>query len=134
VKSDLQELFNTAYTGLRSQGFQKSIKMTTGVLPSFEQSPNSDSYHTELCALRGLNGLKCAIGYIIPDELYQADLEVIGLEFVLKRINVDPVITRALRFLQCAHDDSTSPEDMKRRLADYAAEFKLAVPEAKHYE
>jgi hypothetical protein len=129
VKSDLQELFNASYTGLKGQGFQKSVTMTTGVLLSFEQSPNSDSYHTELCQYRGSNGLKCAIGHVIPDELYHADLEVIGLELVLKRINVDPVITRALRILQCAHDDSTSPEDMKRRLADYAAEFKLTAPE-----
>ena len=37
------------------------------------------SYNESGCAYRGANGTKCALGILIPDELYHPDME--GLSF-----------------------------------------------------
>lgn len=56
---DRQEVFNTVYTKLREQG-KRSI-----VLEGTRQR----------CMYRGEGGTRCAIGHLIPDELYSEELE-----------------------------------------------------------
>jgi hypothetical protein len=56
----LQKMFDTAAVGMLRQG--KQSKSRTGK-----------------CAYRGDNGCKCAVGFLIPDELYDNDLEGIGI-------------------------------------------------------
>jgi hypothetical protein len=51
-----QELFEKAVNGLLAQG-----------VPSYDSSRS--------CMYRGLNGTKCAIGHLIPDELYDPGFE-----------------------------------------------------------
>jgi len=68
------------------------------------------------CAYRGDNGLKCAIGALIPDELYYPEMEGMGGLAVLSSIRLldfnkhdrEWVAARAdlLIALQRAHDDA----------------------------
>ena len=53
--SNLQEIFNIAYLGLAKQNWRRAMSITDGGRPA--------------CAYRGNDGLKCAIGHCVPDEL-----------------------------------------------------------------
>lgn len=75
------------------------------------------------CVYRGPDGLKCAIGALIPDDLYDPRFE--GSPFdelyerrpeILKAISVDPLDTEFLIELQCAHDETQS---MPHPLVDF---------------
>lgn len=52
---DKQQIFNTVAQNLLIQ--------------------NECSWNGEICLYRGPNGLKCAAGVLIPDELYQPEME-----------------------------------------------------------
>ena len=60
-----QEVFDTVVTALRRQGC-KSVKRVA--------SPRADQC-TPVCRYRGENGTKCAVGHLIPDELYDRRME-----------------------------------------------------------
>jgi len=93
------------------------------------------------CAYRGDNGLKCAIGALIPDHLYCPELEGKGPVAALADIgllNVNDLsnpstlaLTQLLILLQRAHDDAQGlyPHEVvpfwKRRLAEIAERFEL---------
>ena len=85
----LQDVFNTAYIGLASQGFERSM-LNDG------------------CAYRGAEGRKCAIGYCIPDEEYSPDME--GLTAHEPSIaRLFPLVdAEEMRTLQRVHDNATS--------------------------
>lgn len=77
------------------------------------------------CRYRGDNGTKCAIGFLIPDEIYTPQLEeytdatelIAGLKFTrLKDIMYD-----LLDDLQCLHDSGTEP--WREGLLDIALEY-----------
>ena len=55
-----QELFNLAVRGLRGQGWKQSV-WVEGTVGS--------------CSYRGTEGRRCAIGWCIPDEVYDENLE-----------------------------------------------------------
>lgn len=67
-----------------------------------------------VCAYRTPDGLKCAIGCLIPDELYNTDMESRGAVSVLKLFPkvaqhlgvVDHDDESFLLSLQCSHDYS----------------------------
>jgi hypothetical protein len=93
-------LFETAARGCFSQG-----------KPSIQYDANGSS----VCLYRSPNGLKCAIGHCIPDELYGPSMEGKGLQSLLQlfpRIHTALGIStvnysekeRALSFLQSIHD------------------------------
>ena len=107
-----QQLFDIAYTGLAKQGFQRSM------------SPDDPA----LCAYRGLNGLKCAIGHAIPDEKYQPDMESVWtLEGILELIGASDLDSFA-HVLRKAHDGADTPQEMKARLLDFAKNWGLYIP------
>jgi len=64
----LQETFDTVVHHLRRQN-QKSM-----YLPVYEDSFDEQPPDME-CAYRGENGLMCAAGCLIPDELYKEEFE-----------------------------------------------------------
>lgn len=102
---DRQEVFNTVYTKLRAQG-KRSI-----VLEGAHQR----------CRYRGEGGTRCAIGHLIPDELYSEELEGlnVGQTYSNPEIeNIDDVLRNIfgelteldihfLSVLQRAHDNWT---------------------------
>lgn len=96
----LQSLFETAARGCFAQG---------------KQSRRGDGNGDFFCCYRGPNGLKCAIGHCIPDELYGPSMEGKGLHSLLQlfpRIHAALGISTvnysdkecALSFLQSIHD------------------------------
>lgn len=132
--STLQELFDTAVAGLRSQGCQ----------PAFDAE-------RETCQYRAPDGKKCAMGHLIPDENYEEHWDRQG--FMAFRLVEDGCIlankgqTDLFRSLQSAHDDCTSvnyktgkreilkdaPRMMERNLAEVADKYNLVYtpPETK---
>ena len=117
-KEALQQAFNKAYLGLKAQGFERSHKGGSG------------------CRYRGPDGKKCAIGHMIPDEHYRPEMEGGSVCFIAESYpEALPVGLRgipaqhALHRLQRCHDQASNPEDMKRRLVNYAEDWELTVPE-----
>lgn len=108
-----QEVFDAVWNGLASQGFQRSI--------GYEGT----------CLYRGPDGLKCAVGHLIPDNLYDTDLEGKTVSQLIEAeclvgVFGEEVDTSFLFKLQQAHD--TSDGNMKEKLASVATSFGLNYP------
>ena len=106
-----QDIFNTAANGLLKQG-----------------KKSGDGFS---CFYRGPNGLKCAIGMLIPDELYKARFEgqsagESGVINVLIKIGVPNTIEYAnfLENLQGVHDDYHT-DKWDRELVNFAHHYGL---------
>ena len=94
------------------------------------QKKKSWSTELEKCVYRTDCGLKCAVGHLIPDELYTSSMEVgpSGVKTLLDRYpNLEPVILPSdmegseaegfLIDLQGVHDHSICWDQSYRRLA-----------------
>lgn len=117
-----QEIFDTVYKALLEQG---------------EPSVNNG-----VCAYRGANGNKCAVGHMISDDLYDPEFEGFGLELIPEHIinhivgSVDEYEyverTSLLHKLQKAHDKQMrlyGLDEWKKRMKEIANEFNLVFPE-----
>jgi hypothetical protein len=85
-----------------------------------------------VCAYRGENGCKCAIGILIPDDKYDPFLEgkMVGNKRVLDSleagINIESVeMLQFLNILQNVHDNYTV-QDWKGKLIDTAKDHDLS--------
>lgn len=58
------DIINLVETKLLEQG-AKSVQDGT------------ENFYIGACALRGANGMKCAIGWLIPDDVYTPDLDTV---------------------------------------------------------
>jgi len=91
-------------------------KVATHLLTQMEKSGH---IVTSSCLYRSPNGLKCAIGCLIPDELYDPEFEgktVIDLPIdLLKTIGINDDHVYLLRVLQTVHD-CNQPSDWKEEL------------------
>lgn len=107
----LQEIFSTAFIGLRNQGFERSMAFGG-------------------CMYRGEGGLKCAIGHCIPDEKYTFDLEgaAADIPMIMKAIGADNKIALPVIELQEAHDNGSNPRRMEILLREFAEQYGLEVP------
>ncbi len=105
-----QELFDKIFTGLRSQGFERSMVGSS-------------------CKYRGEQGRKCAVGYLIPDSHYTEELEGSGLYFLdtRKQVSVPKENLLFLCELQNIHD--CSHQMMEEELRRFAEKNQLTVPE-----
>lgn len=72
------------------------------------------------CRLRTVDGLKCAVGCLIPDEDYRLALEANPVQ-VAAKFGVDPALAGALVYV---HDDS-EPEYWPSELRKVARAFGL---------
>lgn len=89
-----QALFNKVVRHLRRQG---------------ERSVGPTARWWQQCMYRGPNGLKCAIGCLIPDEKYRKSIEkhVVGYHGPIREaagISDDPIQISLAWTLQDAHD------------------------------
>lgn len=82
-------------------------------------SRNSESR----CLFRNADGLKCAIGILIPDEDYDPRLESYLLRDVCKTLGFTQPYA-FLERLQCIHD-GYEPENWERELAKCAQDWGL---------
>lgn len=135
----IQEMYNTAFIGLRAQGFQQSLDAgdEPGDVPE--------------CRYRGLEGRRCAFGFLVTAEDYDPLFEGQVASTVISSLfpKDNPFSDEELRFvdsLQNAHDlaentaaasfdegrDPTVEEiasAMERSLRELAVEYDLTVPE-----
>ena len=122
---NLQEAYNTARTHLLAQKERATL------------DPNEPDVG---CAYRSPNGLKCAIGALIPDELYDSIIEDRGvygcrkdhplegsrkLWEILNELGLSEHIY-ALHELQRIHDE-TNPDEWKAELDEFAVSYHLEV-------
>lgn len=106
-----QEAFDIVYKGLEAQGWKQSLK------------EDSDD-----CCFRGRNNTKCAIGHLIPDELYEPEMERHGLD-VAEQDGVIHLDKSFASQMMVIHDLGRTPELMKKKFIDLAEQHKLTVPE-----
>lgn len=106
----LQEIFDHSVDGLRAQNYQPSNDPIKG------------------CLYRGPNGLKCAAGFCIPDEVYEPVMEqevieaVIGKSLALQELFPTEDHENLLRRLQGIHD-SYPPRDWEEEWKLLAARY-----------
>lgn len=118
----LQQIFDQAYNGVVAQGGQSSD--TVG-----------------RCMYRGPEGRKCAVGHLLPDELYRPNMEGTTVDYgatVLKAslrqvgIDLDDKPTKLLVIrMQAIHDDTSEGnflEEFKQAMQALATENNLKVP------
>jgi predicted RNase H-like nuclease len=77
--TDPQEVFDTVAQHLIAQGKKSMARLS------------EDPHPHAVCAYRGENGTKCAVGCLIPDEAYDPSIENTGVVFwkVLRALGVD---------------------------------------------
>lgn len=120
----MQEYFDKAYNGLKSQNFQKSFN---------EESESCVYYDKE-------TKCRCAFGWVLADEDidfivengFNSDTSYEALPIEIKNNYIIEDYHDPYEFfvkLQNAHDDSYSEKSMKRNLEDFAFEFGLKYPE-----
>lgn len=108
-----QEIFNRVYTHLLKQN---------------QASKGSD----DRCKYKSDNGLKCAIGCLIPDDIYDPKMEGMSIEFIydsypkMKKLNLGREIS-FLSGLQKIHDDF--PVHLwDKQLREFAVRWNVTVP------
>jgi len=111
-----QELFDIVYKHLTSQNAKSMMAATwEGGLS---------------CAYRGKDGLKCAIGILIADEDYRADMERLAAQNLLAKgacLSRLAVHHELIAMLQHIHDYRLV-EDWDRELRATAVAFGLVCP------
>lgn len=116
-----QEAFNKSVAGLASQGFTKSFSMVEGY-----------KYGEAASCLYRNGDKRCAIGWLITDEEYLVEFEGYGVDHILSESyelkSIRDLDERFLERLQMCHDESESPEDMKKRLRAFAGAHNLELP------
>lgn len=87
-----QDAFDIALNGIRKQNYKISTTKEGS------------------CAYRGENGLRCALGHMIPNKLYKSGMEGLVPDHSLLRdfpelgVYLENVDVELLTDLQCAHD------------------------------
>lgn len=109
---DRQKAFDTALAGLRAQG---------------RKSFNKESGH---CFYRSPDGLKCAVGFLIPDEKYSVEkMEMFpaGYRIIREALGADAGEIAFLDMMQShLHDDQCDDlSGLENAARDFAAIWKL---------
>ena len=79
-----------------------------------------------VCAYRGRNGTKCAIGILIPDDIYSPNMEGKGFHTLCRQHNAVAnlpeirAIMQVGEVLQILHDNLYGIPDFRKRLRDRA--------------
>lgn len=83
------------------------------------------------CRYRAPNNLKCAIGILIPDDIYTDDMEGLGVGGLLDSYDISPTLPKyfmkhrdLLAALQLVHDKN-DPEYWKGELVSVSTIFDL---------
>lgn len=107
------------------EAFDKAV---SGVLKQASKSFDFDHG----CRYRGPNGLKCAVGHLIPDEIYKPEMEIGIASLYQENLEITmlfkDVSLPMLRALQRAHDNSSEisfVDDFKIKAFDIAAYYEL---------
>lgn len=123
-----QELFTTAFEGLRSQKWRRAVSVGGG------------------CRYRTPQGDKCAIGHCIPDDKYDPifDTELGSISTGYKSEYEESANYKAMRkaagirfadlgfakSMQVTHDSASSndPAELERKFREFGENHRLVVP------
>lgn len=105
------------------------------------QKKVSERLGTAQCSYRGEAGTRCAIGCLIPDELYTEAMEglMVSHPNIISALSSAGVLTEqdtnrisTLQFLQKLQGihDSIHPERWESKLREFAYDYNLVMPEA----
>ena len=103
-------------------------KVATHLLTQNRKSINEEETGNA-CKYRGPNGLKCAAGILIPDDVYDSCMENVVIDTILREI---PELAHLLPFssllfdLQQIHDWKDVP-NWKAELQELAVSYKLST-------
>lgn len=75
------------------------------------------------CAYRGVNGLKCAAGILISDDIYKPFIEGLNWLTVVSKLNLPSKHQDLIQDLQNLHDDCM--EDYENNIKSIAKKYKL---------
>lgn len=136
-----QQAFDLAVNGIRKQNYQRSLVIS------------SMGARSASCAYRGPDGLKCAVGHMIPDCIeIPEDCNAVGFTTLLSKVLevnllLSPVTDTLLVELQQTHDymttsdleddlgniDLQTPDAVEARFKSIAASYELVYtpPETK---
>ena len=89
------------------------------------------SVSTNLCAYKGPDGKKCAVGLFIPDDQYRPIFEGDSAISVMRKVDVKwPLSPDAMACLQAEHDDDSQPaETILDRLVDWVTKYVVETAE-----
>ena len=108
-----QEVFNKVWDHFITQKKPRGIKSSGG------------------CGLRGMGNTKCAIGVLIPDEIYFPGMETMPLRSLLPLIGFTEIDSHDFGFfnrLREEHDNSNL-KTFRENLRTFARHYNLRVPE-----
>jgi hypothetical protein len=88
------------------------------------------SIHGDVCRYRAPDGLKCAVGHIIPDSLYRKDMEGTTLTKIVDK-TLGLTCYAMLRDLQVAHDNAGDVH-IHMGNADFIADFTNRAKDVAH--
>jgi hypothetical protein len=134
-----QEIFDKAVNGLAGQGFIRSRQT--------EDDEEVGESRTK-CLYRGLGGTKCAVGHLIPDDVYEEWFNSYGVNSLPSNVLLAAGLAESslpgdfesyrgvlvperyfIGNLQLAHDESETPAEMKSRLLSLGVKYSLVIPE-----
>jgi hypothetical protein len=115
----IQEMFNTVYLGLASQGFERSLKKGGKPISNY-------------CVYRSEDGKKCAAGWLITDEEYDKSFEQQPIDILLlvqsSLAHLKPYES-VLASWQNIHDSNGTPFSMMRNFVAWAHTNNIVVPQ-----
>lgn len=122
-ETPMQGIFNTVITHLRKQGIRAKVDVKVGLGRTNPQ-----------CRYRGDNETMCAVGCLIPDNLYDTDMEDVAVD-TLDLFDGAPDLTKKLLMsLQIAHDQcmpevaGASLAGWESHMRELATTYKLEMP------
>lgn len=123
---DQQDIFDTVLNALRKQG-----------IGSFKTLGSEETNFECNCLYRGSNNTKCAAGHLIPDDIYNVEMEgdninyiIANSKFTLPEFFYKPLTRGLIVRLQSMHDEMLANPEPKFELwelgmANIAASFGL---------
>lgn len=118
---DRQHILNTVAEKLIEQGVPAMVF--------------SDDMGMKVCAYRGDDGRRCAVGHLIPDYAYRSDMENVSVDLLIERGWMPEGLRDAefLEALQGAHDNADPRyfcSELSQALYDIADAYNLTPPAA----
>lgn len=113
---DKQQMFNIAVEGIIKQGKASMDEMN------------------RRCKYRGIDNCKCAVGHLIPDNLYDPSMEGQTVSLIIE----ENIHIEFLRSLQSCHDHTAGYKkednylflkEFKRRITNFAEAENLTISE-----
>lgn len=110
---NMQDTFNKAYIGMSKQNWEQCV---------LDDCP---SYRS--------NNMKCIAGHLIPDEIYNVDMEghSTNRPKMIKlwdSLGMDYKTKSMINVMQVIHDNNKKPKDMKNAMEKLAFDLELTIP------